>query len=442
MLKVFSIAFYLFLFLLNLCSGTKTMGIEAEGDWSDEIPEISHLRKGSLIGHLYVDGWSPIWSIYLEGHTDSPSDMETIVDAVIGNDTGRSNHGGEITKWDCLQSFGDVKKEAPCHRATQQKNTPILDQIDHSNYDKKELQNLKSQKEKEKQREKQKGKTKKENSLLRYEIHSGSAWRGSHFCGCVYDNYLVHCDGPYARKNNQRRGESVSTVRASTPVPVCQRSVLHPGRNCPPKDGPNKSKYLDRANNLLASLVSGNFEKKQEANKRSSQWNEEESNENFLKNLINEKGKKGRSEKQMKKEERHVSLQNYEEYNSIDDDNYNDYDDDDNDDNYDNYNNDDDDDDDEGLIDNGNLYVYAIEDNVDEESNEKERKKKRTTNRNGPSDNATSRFNIRYYKNIHKIRKGTTRRLKNIINAFMYDPDCMDILVYFTTDAGDLIMNQ
>ncbi|GAB65565.1 hypothetical protein PCYB_062970, partial [Plasmodium cynomolgi strain B] len=93
---------------------------------------------------------------------------------------------------------------------------------------------------------------------------------------------------------NQSRGEGASTIRATILVPVCEPRALHQGRSYPQKDGPNKSKYLDRANNLLPSILAGNFEKKQKANKRTSQWNEEKSSENFLKKLINEMRKRRR----------------------------------------------------------------------------------------------------------------------------------------------------
>ncbi|ANQ07067.1 Uncharacterized protein PCOAH_00013510 [Plasmodium coatneyi] len=302
MLKVLCIAFYLFLSPHHLCDGRKTLEIESESGWSDVIVEKSHLRKGPLMGGLYVDEWSPIWGTDMEGETDLPSDIDAIVDALIGNDTGKRQHGDEITKWDSDQSFGDIKKEAPFHRATQQESTPLRDQIDHSNYDEKEPR------------------------------------------------------------------------------------VLHQGRNFPPKDGPNRSKYLDRANKLT------------------SQWNEEELSEN--------------REKQKGGEE---PLQNEDEYNE--------------------------------------------DEERDNESSEQGRKKKRTTNWNRnsnwkrtenkrtqegrlrqkkkvPTDTLTSRLNIRCYKNIHRIKKKTTKILKNMLHALMYDPDYKGILVFLTTDAADLIMNQ
>ncbi|CAI7719309.1 conserved Plasmodium protein, unknown function [Plasmodium vivax] len=437
MLKVVSVSLYLFLLPRRFCSGSETLGLESERGWDGAIGEKSHLRGGSLIGELYVDGWSPIWGTGI-GEAASPSGIDTTVDALLSNDVGKTQQGDEITKWDSLQSLGDVKKEALFGRETQLKSSHLLGQIGYPNYDKKETKNLKKKKT-------------KGNSLLRCEVHSGSAWRGSHFCRCVYGNYLVHSDGPPAGRNNEPRGERVPSAYATIPAYVCQPRGVHEGRSFPQRDGPNKSKSLDRANHLLPSLVAGNYEKKRKADKRTAQKNEEEPSENFLISLIKEKRERERSENEEKEEEEEEeeeegdeSLQNDDEYNLSEND-----------------------DDDEELADNDNLNVYAIEDEVDEESNGRGRNKKRASNRNCnpnpnwkpaenkrsqkrslrqkkevPRDTPSSIFNIRRYKNLHKFKKMTAKIFKNMLHAFMYDPDYMDILVYFTTDAADLIMNQ
>ncbi|KJP86580.1 hypothetical protein AK88_03776 [Plasmodium fragile] len=418
MFKVSCIVFYLFLFPLQLCNGRRTLDIQSEYGWSGLIRENSNLRKGFLINDLYVDGWSPIVGVDMEGETDSSSEIDTSVDALMGNDTGQSQYGGEITKWDFLQSFGDIKKEALFHRATQRENStpPFPGQIDHSNYKKDEARNLKRQ-----NKEQQGQNTSKGNSLLRCEVHSGCAWRGSHWCRCVYGNYVVHSDGPYGGRKNQSRREKVSTVRVTIPVPLYHPRVIHQGRNCPPKDGFNENKYLDGAHNLLQFLVEGNSRKKQKANKLAScERNVEELSENFFKKLINEKRKRETSENhEEEEEEKDESFTNEDEYN------------------------------------------LSENDGGDETRRSKKRTTKRNTNSNWepgenkcsqkkslghrkkvPSDIATPRFSIRCYNNIQKIKKKTTKILKNMLHALMFDPDYKGILVYLTTDAADLIMNQ
>ncbi|GAW80054.1 hypothetical protein, conserved [Plasmodium gonderi] len=411
--KILGASFYLFILLFYFYNPSETFGIENKKGLNDAIKEKSCLRRGNLMHYFLADEGNFILDTDVNVNSKTRREGTGIPVEIFADVGDEDANGDEKQDVDSIDHLGNIHKEF------------LLDMIEmwnNQNYDKygdkkrdqiKEIKNLKTKQYKP-----------NIDDMFGRKTHSRNDWRGNKLCAYIYVNCLVQSYSGYREKNQMPIVSKVSSISASIPVPLCQLMISQPTRKCPKKGRNNNCRYSTKANNFLHPLI-GKYKKKDKTDRNNIDHILEESNENILNNLINEKSKNEISEEDEDDEgDEHVL--DYDKSNPDENDYCN-----------------------VGYFENGNLYFYPIEveeeDEISKNSNRKTIKNKKRKTREKKSklfEAPISIFNIKRYKNINRIKNKITKIWKKMINAFMYDPDYYGILVYLTTDAADLIMNQ